>query len=74
MNWIIDFILGGTRQAVRIRPDHLPGLRSPKPAPLRPPMPLAKPPRATSIQEYYERFQASTASQPENPKPKRMDK
>jgi hypothetical protein len=57
-SWLSSQILGS--KSIRIDPDHLPGLRAPKPMPFRPPLPREeKQQKSETLADTYERFKQS---------------
>jgi hypothetical protein len=63
LDWIVSFFITG--RTIRVNPDHLPGLRPPKPMPFRPKL-EQKQVEAESIYDTYERFRKSRTSNKTN--------
>ena len=70
-HWLIELyrFFAPKSEAVRISPDHLPGLRAPKPMPWTPPLQGITTEMPSDIDGMYRRFRASealarTATQP----------
>lgn len=71
----IDRLLVGPAGKIRIDPDHLPGLKAPKPGPPVPPRETSRrqQPSGPSIEELYDRFIASGHRPPKRKRPGKSD-
>ncbi len=56
MKWITNLLFPGTAKTIRIRRDHLPGLKAPKAAPFVPRLPKPAENSEDNIKALYERF------------------
>jgi hypothetical protein len=56
MNWLTRLLFPGTSKGIRIRPDHLPGLKAPKAAPFVPRLHKPEERSEDTIKALYKRF------------------
>jgi hypothetical protein len=59
ITYLLNLLIGSTGKSVRIDPDHLPGLRAPKPAPFRPSRPESEPGPEVDYGTMYRNYKAS---------------
>jgi hypothetical protein len=65
MNWLFSLLFPKTDTTVRIRRDHLPGLKAPTVAPWIPTKPDQEKQQASAIREAYKRYKAANPKPPE---------
>lgn len=64
ITYLLNLLTGSSGKAVRIDPDHLPGLRAPKPAPFRPARPAPAPGPEVDYWTMYRNYKTSNRKSP----------